>query len=219
MEYINGNFFLKGKKINETIINGYIYLVFSNFKKRKHRVVWEFFNGEIKNGLYINHKDGNKLNNDLSNLELSTPKENTKHWFENLNNSNLIENFKGVKIAACCLKDKKTYNFETVSEASKKLNINNKSISTVLKNKQKTTNNYVFAYTAEELNEKIKNVNPEKLKQYKLRPARVRFANFEVEEFKSLRDCSEALGIKVGNIRRYVTGERVNKDKIKFELI
>ncbi len=44
-----------------------------------HRVVWEAFNGEIPEGLQINHIDGNKANNNLSNLELVTPAENMRH--------------------------------------------------------------------------------------------------------------------------------------------
>lgn len=41
-----------------------------------HRVIWEMFNGPIDKGLIINHIDNNHLNNDISNLELVTPKEN-----------------------------------------------------------------------------------------------------------------------------------------------
>jgi hypothetical protein len=48
-----------------------------------HRYVWKFFKGEIKNRLTVNHKDGNKLNNEISNLELMTFSENSKHSWEN----------------------------------------------------------------------------------------------------------------------------------------
>lgn len=44
-----------------------------------HRVVWEAFNGDIPKGLQINHIDGDKANNSLSNLELVTPAENMRH--------------------------------------------------------------------------------------------------------------------------------------------
>lgn len=48
-----------------------------------HRLVWEAFKGSIPVNKQINHKDGNKINNKLSNLELVTAKENTKHAIEN----------------------------------------------------------------------------------------------------------------------------------------
>lgn len=44
-----------------------------------HRLVFYHFNGTIPEGLTINHKDGNKHNNRLDNLELATSKEQTNH--------------------------------------------------------------------------------------------------------------------------------------------
>lgn len=44
-----------------------------------HRMVWEGFNGPIPEGMQINHINGNKADNRLSNLEICTPSENTLH--------------------------------------------------------------------------------------------------------------------------------------------
>jgi hypothetical protein len=41
----------------------------------EHRLVWENHNGKIPKGYFIHHKDGNKLNNDINNLEILTPME------------------------------------------------------------------------------------------------------------------------------------------------
>lgn len=46
---------------------------------RVHRVVWEFFNGPIPADKMIDHIDGDKLNNALSNLRLATAKENARY--------------------------------------------------------------------------------------------------------------------------------------------
>ena len=40
-----------------------------------HRLVWEAFVGEIPKGYIVHHKDGNRQNNSLSNLQLVTAKE------------------------------------------------------------------------------------------------------------------------------------------------
>ena len=46
-----------------------------------HRMVWTMFRGPIPYGLQIDHKDGDKSNNDLTNLELVTHQENTlRYW-------------------------------------------------------------------------------------------------------------------------------------------
>ena len=47
-----------------------------------HRLVAELFIGPIE-GFVINHKDGNKLNNNVNNLEICTIKYNIQHAFEN----------------------------------------------------------------------------------------------------------------------------------------
>ena len=41
--------------------------------RMEHRVVWSKNFGAIPNKCQIHHKDGNKLNNDITNLELVTP--------------------------------------------------------------------------------------------------------------------------------------------------
>jgi len=41
-------------------------------RKRVHRIVWEAFNGPIPGRLEINHKDLDRANNSLENLELVT---------------------------------------------------------------------------------------------------------------------------------------------------
>jgi hypothetical protein len=47
-----------------------------------HKFVTITFLGECKSGLEVNHKDGNKLNNSISNLEYVTKSENIKHAYD-----------------------------------------------------------------------------------------------------------------------------------------
>ena len=66
--------------------SGYVQLCLYIKNKPKylylHRAVYETFVGEIPKNKEINHKDGNKLNNSLNNLELVTSKENKKHSWD-----------------------------------------------------------------------------------------------------------------------------------------
>lgn len=50
--------------------NGYYHAHYGDKVKLLHRVVWEYYNGEIPSNYHVHHIDGNKDNNDISNLEL-----------------------------------------------------------------------------------------------------------------------------------------------------
>ena len=45
------------------------------YQKRLHHAVYEYYRGEIPNGMQIHHVDKNPLNNDIANLMLVTPRE------------------------------------------------------------------------------------------------------------------------------------------------
>lgn len=62
---------------------GYLVMSVNSRKQvRVHRFVYECYNGVIPDGLIINHRDGNKQNNNIDNLELVTPKQNTQHAYK-----------------------------------------------------------------------------------------------------------------------------------------
>lgn len=67
--------------------NGYVRVALVKNKKVKyfsvHRLVLTAFVQNTENKNTINHKDGNKLNNHLSNLEWATSKENITHAWNN----------------------------------------------------------------------------------------------------------------------------------------
>jgi hypothetical protein len=60
-QYFNGVKFTRDDKTG--------YYLNSSIRKRMHRYVWEYYNGEIPEGYQIHHKDKDKSNNDISNLE------------------------------------------------------------------------------------------------------------------------------------------------------
>jgi len=62
-----------------------------------HRMVWEAFNGPIPGRLEINHKDLNRSNNNLENLELLTHRENVQHAIDAYKAKGLLRAVKGTK--------------------------------------------------------------------------------------------------------------------------
>ena len=66
-------------------------------KRGVHRMMWESFNGRIEGRLEINHKDLNRGNNKLDNLEVITHQQNIQHAIDAYKTKGLLRAVKGVK--------------------------------------------------------------------------------------------------------------------------
>ena len=72
-----------GRLLSRQCRNGY-YMVRKMYDSHtyhymEHRVIWYFHNGEFDESLVINHKDFDRANNDIDNLELVTQTENVRY--------------------------------------------------------------------------------------------------------------------------------------------
>ena len=81
---MNNGHFRKGKilKLHDNTTRGYLRVNLNGKWKRVHRLVAQAFIPNPNNKPQVNHKDGNKLNNKVENLEWCTPSENLKHSFD-----------------------------------------------------------------------------------------------------------------------------------------
>jgi hypothetical protein len=66
-------------------------------RRAVHRVMWEAFNGPIPGRLEINHKNLDRADNRLENLELVTHQQNSQHFIDAYKAKGLLRAVKGVK--------------------------------------------------------------------------------------------------------------------------
>jgi hypothetical protein len=107
-----------------------------------HRLVAQTFLQNPNNLLEVNHKDENKQNNNVDNLEWCTREYNYNYGScrDRLKKSNQEKNGKKVK----AIKDNKEYHFCSVKEASRILEVDKSNIFACLRGRLKTTKGYRF---------------------------------------------------------------------------
>jgi len=66
-------------------------------KRGVHRVVWEAFNGPIPDRLEVNHKNLDRSDNRLENLEIVTHQQNIQHAIDTYKSQGLLRAVKGAK--------------------------------------------------------------------------------------------------------------------------
>ena len=142
-----GNIYTKDKKLmtGKFVDNtGYYQIVLRKNGKRSyqrlHRLIAKQFIDNPNNLPQVNHKDGNKLNNSLDNLEWISNSDNTKHGYDN----NLYHNKKQIKIIAINKISKEKFIFPSIRKCSEELKINRKTLSSILFNNK--TNNYNYEF-------------------------------------------------------------------------
>ena len=139
----NGDIIGKRNTLKQTITpDGYysVCLYFNGKSKTflSHRIIAECYIPNPENKSTINHKDGNKLNNHISNLEWNTQQENIEHFYTKLS-KRTIGNHPNSKLSYDdVLEIYKWYNTHNIyqNEIAKKYNVCRTTISKALKKLQ-----------------------------------------------------------------------------------
>ncbi len=127
--------------LNDNPISGYYRIRINEKKYLLHRLIALTFLDNPHNKEFVNHIDGNKLNNNLENLEWATCLENNMHKI-NIGLSNCTK-----EIIQYDLDMNRINNFMSIVECSRALNIGVTSISNQCRGEKKTpTKGYFFRY-------------------------------------------------------------------------
>lgn len=136
----------KGRKLSPYVdCVGYYQIVLTKDKKtyhvRLHRHIYEAFYGKIPKGMVINHKNGNKLDNSIQNLEVVTNSENTKHGYD----MGLYHSKKrSIPVKVYDQQGQYIKTYKSIREVSSCLGINRKILSQILFNNKRNNYKYIF---------------------------------------------------------------------------
>lgn len=137
-----------GSRILRPIVqsNGYCHVTLcvnnKTHQKRLHRIVAESFISNPSNLPHVNHKDLNKTNNSIDNLEWVTSAENMKHSYLN---GRVSKRRKAVSLI--CEYGNIIEEFTSITEASIKTNCSQSSIRKCCIGLIEKTKNKIFKYT------------------------------------------------------------------------
>lgn len=140
--------FRKGQKITLGLNkNGYLQVSLYKDNKRKvvyvHRIIAETFISDEDFSKTVNHKDGNRLNNAISNLEWCTYSENNTHSYQKLNRK--INRFKGrINVSVVDVELNRTLTYPSVAETSRSINLSETQIRRYLNTNKKWKERYLF---------------------------------------------------------------------------
>ena len=106
-----------------------------------HRILAECFIDNPYNKPQVNHKDGNKQNNNLNNLEWTTASENQRHRYNSLNGTYYKKSILQLDKNGNVL-----HEWSSQLEPSIKLGIHQSAICNVCNGKRKTAGGFVWKY-------------------------------------------------------------------------
>lgn len=145
------------KEINRN--DGYLFVNLSKNGKSKpikiHKIIAYTFLKNNNNYTDINHKDGNKQNNCVNNLEFCNRSHNIKEAYRlKLRKPNKTNIGKRKKVLQKDKDGKPIKIWDSIKEASIKLNIKDSNISQVCKSKRNYAGNYIWEYAYDTLETK-----------------------------------------------------------------
>ena len=148
----NGSLVTVKEKILKPLIDkGYYQVCLSKQSNRKaylvHRLVWETFNGQIPEGLQVNHINEIKSDNRLENLNLMTAKENS-NWGTGIERrvKNLINGKKSKPVLQFDLNDNFIKEYPSIRQVYRETGFAFQNISACCKGKLKQAYNFKWKY-------------------------------------------------------------------------
>lgn len=156
--------FRKGQIIKPRLNkNGYLQLALNKNAKRKmvyvHILIAETFLDNYKKLETVNHKDGNKLNNNIDNLEWSSYSNNNQHSYDELHRPAAREGAKPKKVYIIDTYDNSVKWFNSIKETTDNIGLSHTQINRYIHSDKKWKGRYIFKTDSNKCVEDIERVS------------------------------------------------------------
>ena len=201
---IDTNQVLQGRVKENGYVEYCLYLPEGKKYVTGHRLVAEAFISNPDNKPEVNHKDGNKLNNNVNNLEWVSSSENIQHsWNNNLNHSHILRSVQQYDL---------NYNyiqtFISVAEASRATGATK--IREVANGDRKTSGGFIWKWTEEFVPENRGKGKP--VGQYDLN-------DILINQFKNITEASKVTGANRKGISAVCLGKQKTCNNFKWKFL
>jgi hypothetical protein len=180
---------------------GYTHVTVGDKSYQLHRLVASSFKTSINiEKKEVNHKDGNKKNNTVDNLEWVTHKENIQHAFD----TGLAPTKHVIQYD---LSGKKVREYNSIAEAERVLQLEHSYISGAL-DKEKRANGFIWRST------EVSNAIPQKItlsttsKKPHKKIIQYKSDGTFIREFESAKEVGKYFRVKAHSVNNWVTGHR-----------
>lgn len=113
------------------------------YHKRVHRLLYQSIYGELNIKIQVNHIDGDKTNNNITNLEAVTNQQNTQHGYDN----NLYHSKKrSIPVRVFDKEGNILSDYKSIRSMCDDLHLNRKTISSIIYDGRTNNTNYEFKF-------------------------------------------------------------------------
>ena len=194
-----------GRILSGSERNGYLRVNFANGHHSIHRLVWETFNGKIPEDMVIDHIDGNRSNNALSNLRLVTQA-------ENMNNAQANGHKGQVKISQYDKEGNFIAKYNSIREAAQTINGSEVAIKDAA-NRHGSSAGYFWIREDQNLTieELLKITATNKPKATSMGITQYSSGGEKIAHFNSIREAARQIGCSGSTLKRAADAKRIGK--------
>ena len=143
--------------------NGYLQLALNKNSKRKmkyvHILIAETFLENHEKLETVNHKDGNKLNNNVDNLEWSSYSDNNQHAYDELHRSATREGAKPKTVYVIDTYNNSVKQFDSIRETIDNIGLSHTQINRYIHSNKKWKGRYIFETDSNKCVEDIEKIS------------------------------------------------------------